>query len=775
MPSAKLVLAAQTNGKKSRAPKTREGKRKSAANTREHGFFGKCILSDGECAQDFQSLHAACTAEYRPVGDLEGRCVRNFALAAVRNATFVCELLGGLDSRFFREACQARDLLIRTQKQRTLEIEERTDSRPAPATGSSKKKLPPNPELTPNTAPELHEVYVFSETIAPAVLKNSGNEPNPYAPPAISQPDTFHRNPPANEPTPEPIQTPQPPFPAPTGTPNPSKPSAATMRTVRRRHATGIFGLCAVIFALGLGTLGICVSPARAQTQDLSREFEGKTITRIAWDPATQPLAMSELVAMIPLRRDEPYRAAAVRATIERLYATGRYHDIQVQATSVDGGVAIQFITQNSWFIGHVGVQSDFSEPPSVGQLVSSSRLDLGVPFDEAQVAAAEASIRKVLTDNGYFDPELSHRFQYDTTYQQVNVTFVVKTGKRAHYEAPKVDGDTSVLSADAIDKATRWRRLIMPGYRGITQSRTRSGIDDVRRKFENADRLLATVTLDGIEPDAERRTGLPTISVDPGAIVEIKAEGANVSRKALRQNVPVFEEHTVDPDLLTEGSANLRDYFQARGYFDVEVEYKQTQVRDGKTSIDYIVTPGIRHRFTHLEIDGNKYFSEKTIRERMFLIPSSFEFRLGRYSEALRRRDENAIADLYQSNGFRDVKVTSRVEDDYNGRKGDEAVFFTIAEGPQYRVASLFVNGAKSLDLSKTIESLSSQPGQVYSEFNIAIDRETIIRRYGDSGIPNPAFSLIQWTSPSPSTKASGSSSARSWSPGFTPPDRVS
>ncbi len=119
---------------------------------------------------------------------------------------------------------------------------------------------------------------------------------------------------------------------------------------------------------------------------------------------------------------------------------------------------------------------------------------------------------------------------------------------------------------------------------------------------------------------------------------------------------MPVFEEHTVDADLLAEGSVNLRDYFQTRGYFDADVQFRRQEVRDGKTEITYVVTPGIRHRFVYLEIEGNKYFDAKTIKERMFLTPSSFELRRGRYSEALRRRDEQVIANLYRSNGFRDV-----------------------------------------------------------------------------------------------------------------------
>ena len=516
--------------------------------------------------------------------------------------------------------------------------------------------------------------------------------------------------------------------------------SAGTMDMVRHRYATSILAVCAIIFAVGNGPV-----PVRAQTQDLSRQFEGKQIAQIAWDPSVQPLAMSEITALIPLKKNEPYRAADVRAAIERLYATGRYQDVQVDATAVDNGVSIRFITAASWFIGHVAVQSDLSDPPTSGQIVSASRLDLGVPFDEAQVTVAEGNVRRLLVNNGYFNPEVTHRLEYDKTFQQVAITFVIGKAKRAVYEAPQISGDTSVLSAEAIDKATRWRRFLLPGYRGITQSRTRSGIDDIRTKYQNVNRLLATVTLDAIEPQAGGKQGLPRITINPGAIVDITAEGAKIGRKALRQNVPVFEERTVDPDLLAEGSTNLRDYFQSRGYFDVEVEYKQAQVNAGKTEIQYLVTPGIRHRFSHLEIAGNKYFDIKTIRERMFLIPSSFEFRLGRYSEALRHRDENAIVDLYESNGFRDIKVTSRVVDDYNGRKGDEAVFFNIAEGPQYRVANLLVNGGKSLDMTKTIESLNSQGGQVFSEFNIAIDRETIIRKYGDSGFADATF---EWDS---------------------------
>jgi len=512
---------------------------------------------------------------------------------------------------------------------------------------------------------------------------------------------------------------------------------AVSMKLVRPRYATRILAVVLACFA--------SMTEAGAQPQDSPVRFDGLNVVRISYDPSPQPIAVSELTDLVPLKKDSPFSSAVVRSSIERLYATGRYQDVQVDATEAEGGVAIRFITKGGWFIGHVGVQSEVPEPPTTGQIVSSSRLELGAPFDESQLATAEDNIRKLLVNDGFFHPEIAHRLDYEASFQQVGITFVINTGKRARYDAPQITGDTSVLSAQAIEKATPWRKFLLPGYRGITLNRTRTGIDHIRIKYENVNRLLATVTLDNFEPDPDGKSAVPHITVKPGPVVEITAEGTKTSRKVLKQNVPVFEEHTVDADLLAEGAANLRDYFQSKGYFDAEVQFRQQQVQDGKTEIVYAVTPGIRHRFAFLKIAGNHYFDAKTIRERMFLVPTSFEYRQGRYSEALRRRDEQTISDLYRSNGFRDVKVSSEVHDDYNGHKGDEEVSFNIVEGIQYRVAHLFINGAVKLDLTKTIASLSSQADQIFSESNIAIDRETIIRQYGNNGFADATF---EWDS---------------------------
>ncbi len=248
--------------------------------------------------------------------------------------------------------------------------------------------------------------------------------------------------------------------------------------------------------------------------------FEGQPIVSVGFEPADQPLTERELNTMLPVKVAQEYSAAGIREAIERLYATGRYQDIQVDASPADGGLAIRFITKNSWFIGKVATKGDVGEPPNAGQIVNASRLRLGDPFDMAAVPEAVENVRKLLVENGYFDPEVNPEFDYDMAYQQVNITFALKTGKRASYLPPQVSGDTSVLSAKAITSATHWHRFLVPGFRGITLSRTRSGIDNVRLKYENSNRLLATVVLDGIDEDKAKNKGLPRITVNPGPTV---------------------------------------------------------------------------------------------------------------------------------------------------------------------------------------------------------------------------------------------------------------
>src|ERR1039458_6349825 len=81
--------------------------------------------------------------------------------------------------------------------------------------------------------------------------------------------------------------------------------------------------------------------------QDAS--WEGKRIAAIQFEPSRQPLDPAEINQILPLKRDQPLRLADVRASIERLFATGRYADIQVDAEPYQDGVVVLIIAVLAW------------------------------------------------------------------------------------------------------------------------------------------------------------------------------------------------------------------------------------------------------------------------------------------------------------------------------------------------------------------------------------------------------------------------------------------
>ncbi len=489
----------------------------------------------------------------------------------------------------------------------------------------------------------------------------------------------------------------------------------------------------------------LAVTPVAAR--GAGEDYEGKPILNIRFSPAQQPLEASELHDILPLKMHAPLRMADVRATIERLFATGRYADIQVDAEPYQDGVALTVVTTNTWFIGDVAPRGRISSPPSAGQLENAADLDLGEPYTESALERAVENQKRLLEENGLFQAQVQPALDWDTgrDYQQVNIRFETVSGPRARFTTPRLTGDLK-MDMDRLQKATHLRRWAIHTWKPVTQTRVRQALDGVRALYQKEDRLESQVTLESLKYDPATNRAEPILRIDAGPRIEVHTVGAKISESKLRRYVPVFEEHAVDADLLAEGARNLRDYFQSEGYFDAKVEVKPQPVVNDKASIDYLVALGGRHKVAVVAIEGNRYFTRETIRERMYLEPATFlEFPHGRYSENLLRRDEDAILDLYQSNGFRDVKVTARTEDNYHGKPGEMAVFVDIREGPQYLVGGLELVGIEHLNLAEVRSRLSSIRGQPYSEFNVAVDRDAILAEYFSNGFPKATF---EWSS---------------------------
>ena len=469
-------------------------------------------------------------------------------------------------------------------------------------------------------------------------------------------------------------------------------------------------------------------------------QFEGKRIIDIQFSEV-QPLDPADLAKAQPLKIGQPLRMSEVAQAVDGLFATGRFDDIAVEAEASGNGVAIRFVTKNAWFVGGVSVQGDVGTPPNRGQVGTTAQLSLGTPFHEDDVARGVENIKRLMEANGLYEAQVTSSVERSSNAQEVFVTLYVEKGKRAKYGMPTVEGDTK-LSNDTILRVTGWRLPIIHWWRQVSDAKTRKGVHGLLEKYQKQDRLTARVELKKLDYDAQRRRVHPRLTVNTGPKVVVTAVEAKMSKRLLKRYVPVFQENTVDNDLLVEGKRNIHDYLQSQGYYDVDVDFRVLPPRNDVETIEYIISRGQRYRLVHVAISGNNYFDEDDIRERMFMQPASLRMRRGRYSEAFRRKDEENIADLYRANGFRDVKVASIVDHDYRNNEGDIAVTVKIEEGPQWFVDSLAMRGVNQLNADQLRPQLASLAGQPFAEVNLASDRDTLLTYYYAHGFPTANLS---------------------------------
>ncbi|MBV9265169.1 MAG: hypothetical protein JO061_03270, partial [Acidobacteriaceae bacterium] len=442
----------------------------------------------------------------------------------------------------------------------------------------------------------------------------------------------------------------------------------------------------------------------------------------------------------------QPLQLWQVAASIDRLFASGLFDDIQVDAEPDGAGVSLRFITQARLFVGHVDTEGKINDPPSRGAILSDAELYLGTPFDPNDVETAKKNILQIMQNNGLFDAQVGTSTIVDPTVHQVSIRFLISAGKRARYETPVIEG-TPKLSNETIIRATGWRIPLIHRWRQVTGALTDKGTEGILTRYAKENRLTASVDVKSLDYNSKTNRAKPTLDIQGGPKIDLRVVEAKLSKKKVRALVPVYQEGAVDRDLLAEGARNIHDYFQSRGYPDVIVHFGDPKpIGNDQEEIDFDVALGTRQRLVRINIAGSNYFNYETLRERMFLETNSLVLRYGRYSETYRHNDELAIESLYQANGFRNCKVSSTVQTNYQGKPHDLAVTFTINEGVQWRVAALKIVGPSRLSLEPIRNQLYSIENQPYADVNVSSDRNRILEWYYEHGFLHATFAY-KWT----------------------------
>jgi outer membrane protein insertion porin family len=262
--------------------------------------------------------------------------------------------------------------------------------------------------------------------------------------------------------------------------------------------------------------------------------------------------------------------------------------------------------------------------------------------------------------------------------------------------------------------------------------------VEFLRAHLQKRGHLTPTVRLvsSDYEPDTKRAD--VTLEVVSGPIVKVHVAGAHIWKRTMKKLIPIYEEGSVDKELVAEGERNLRAHFQSKGFFDVKVTSRLDR-EDDHVNVLYQVQRGDRHKLEGVHFDGNKYFADADLRSHVPLKKARLIIYHGKYSDQLVKKSVASLTSMYKQAGFADVKIEPNVED----HEPQIDVTFVITEGEQDKVKSLKIVDKRGDTVKSPIDaaSLNLQPGKPYSPPLLEQDRNHIVAEYLNHGFLNAHF----------------------------------
>ncbi len=434
-----------------------------------------------------------------------------------------------------------------------------------------------------------------------------------------------------------------------------------------------------------------------------------------------------------------------VRQSLRTLFATGRYRDIGLKGVRHGEAVTLIVTGPTQYFVGRVEIEG-VKEERLTSLLEYATNLNPGTPFTDSMVEAGTQLIFQTLAENGYYQPVVLAKATKDVPNAQENVTYTVTIGPQARIGTVQLTGKDPGLTVDQFRKEGKLKNDAK-----VTRDTTSNALSKLRSQYQKRDRLEATVALEKSTYDKQSRKVNYEFQANQGPVVEVVVEGANISKGKLRQLVPVYEEGTVDNDLLNEGSYNIREHLQRQGYFDAKVEVKVIGEDTPKERIIYSVDRGNMHKVLAVTLKGNKYFDTDVLKERMQVQKADAFLPSGRYSASLLDGDVDSIKALYRANGFNaisvktDVKDIDRLPDGKLLKVSQLDVAVTIDEGTQQKFGAVNLVGVDSSRTKAVKALLNAQTGQPYSLITLSGDRDAMLNYYLSQGFEEARVTISQ------------------------------
>ena len=454
----------------------------------------------------------------------------------------------------------------------------------------------------------------------------------------------------------------------------------------------------------------------------------GQTVVRINLKTGAD-LQLYQFKKQIVQQVGKPLDPAKVDESLKGLYATGRFVNLRADAEPEAQGVVLTFVGEARYFIGTVQV-TGAPKPLDASTLVAAARLPLGSPLREDGLTAAAENIKGVLRDNAFYEAKIQNKVVRDPATQEATVLLIIIPERQALLHEVVFNGHPA-YPASRLRSVTGWH-----AGKHLTSSDIEKGLYKLHNLYIKGGYLQASTIIQKRVFDPKTNTETLQVECESGPVIEVHVRGAGISRRTVRDILPVYQDGVTDQLSLDRGAEALADYYQEKGYVQASVTAAPVEhLKAGRLRITYTVKLGQKGGFEGYEFQGNRHLSDTLLSPVMTIHPAQFPFQSAAYSSKLLSNDVDSLKAVYQAQGYLDAKIIPHFNDRYHRQPAHLFVTLEIQEGTRTMVGKVALQGVTPEQQKLLLSRLANKPGLFYSPENEQKDRDSILRYFANRG----------------------------------------
>ncbi len=222
-------------------------------------------------------------------------------------------------------------------------------------------------------------------------------------------------------------------------------------------------------------------------------------------------------------------------------------------------------------------------------------------------------------------------------------------------------------------------------------------------------------------------------------AIASVEIEGnSDIPTDQLEANLKMIglsEGKVFNRSMLDKIRTELQRQYLSLGKYNAQVRTEVKRRERNRVALRIEVAEGEVAAIHHLNIIGNKAFSEKELRDKMILSSDGGWFGGDdQYSKQKLSGDLATLRELYLNNGYVNFLVNS-TQVTITPDKRHVYITINMTEGKQYRVSEVTISGDTVVPKAKLQEMITLYKGDIFSRKELTQSSKRITDALGDNG----------------------------------------